>query len=236
MNMEWLLRPEALDMAMKVASAWVAGSLIGLERTYHGRPAGFRTHALVCTSSALLMLVTSYQWEWVGGAPMDTIRTDPTRMAQGIMTGIGFLGAGVIFKEGLTVRGLTTAASIWTTAAIGVLFGTGMYFPALLGSLLTLGILSAFRRMEVWIPTQFYAHYAVRYLKDTTPPESDVRRTLSEHGFKMANMSYALLEDGAIFEYRTVIKTAKKTDAERLAAFLRAEPHVRGFTIAPTGD
>ena len=105
---------------LHLSVALVAGALIGIERSYHGRPAGFRTHALVCLASSLLMMVTLYQWKWLPGVPMDTVRTDPTRMAQGIMTGIGFLGAGVIFKEGVTVRGLTTAASIWVTAAIGI--------------------------------------------------------------------------------------------------------------------
>ena len=99
----------------------LAGGLIGLERSFHGRPAGFRTHALVCLASALLMTVTAFQSVWIPEADLELFRTDPTRMAQGIMTGIGFLGAGVIFKEGLNVRGLTTAASIWITAAIGIL-------------------------------------------------------------------------------------------------------------------
>jgi MgtC family protein len=101
----------------RVLGALVIGAAIGFERTFHGRPAGFRTHALVCVASALLMIVTVYQGQWMTFVEHDAIRTDPTRMAQGIMTGIGFLGAGVIFKEGLTVRGLTTAASIWITSA-----------------------------------------------------------------------------------------------------------------------
>ena len=104
----------------RVIGALVIGALIGFERTFHGRPAGFRTHSLVCIASAILMIVTVYQNQWMTLLEHDAIRTDPTRMAQGIMTGIGFLGAGVIFKEGLTVRGLTTAASIWITAAIGI--------------------------------------------------------------------------------------------------------------------
>ena len=110
-----------LAVFTRIIVALVIGGIIGLERTFHGRPAGFRTHLLVCVASALLMLVTVYQSDWMTSALVDT--TDPTRMAQGIMTGIGFLGAGVIFKEGLTVRGLTTAASIWITAAIGILVG-----------------------------------------------------------------------------------------------------------------
>ena len=95
--------------------------------------------------------------------PLDAIRTDPTRMAQGIMTGIGFLGAGVIFKEGLTVRGLTTAASIWVTAAIGILLGIGFYFAATVGAAATLAILAAFRFIELRLPTEFYAHHSLMF-------------------------------------------------------------------------
>src|SRR5262245_34883210 len=121
----------------RVAGALVIGAMIGFERTFHGRPAGFRTHALVCVASAILMIVTVYQGHWMTAVDHDAIRTDPTRMAQGIMTGIGFLGAGVIFKEGLTVRGLTTAASIWVTAAIGILVGIGFWFAAVVGAAAT---------------------------------------------------------------------------------------------------
>src|SRR2546429_8414018 len=121
---------EELVIVARILGALVIGSVIGLESSFHGRPAGFRTHALVSIASILLMLATVYQGEWMTAVTQETIRTDPTRMAQGMMTGIGFLGAGVIFKEGLTVRGLTTAASIWITAAIGILVGIGFYFAA----------------------------------------------------------------------------------------------------------
>src|SRR5258705_534331 len=97
---------ELMVMGLRIVGALLIGGLIGLERSFHGRPAGFRTHSLVCIASALLMLVTVYQNEWMTQVSFEAIRTDPTRMAQGIMTGIGFLGAGVIFKEGLTLLGL----------------------------------------------------------------------------------------------------------------------------------
>src|SRR5690349_18819165 len=144
---------EELIIAIRLLASVLVGGLIGFERTFHGRPAGFRTHTLVCLASALLMLVTVYQDLWMTHLPMDAIRTDPTRMAQGIMTGIGFLGAGVIFKEGLTVRGLTTAASIWVTAAIGILVGIGFHFAAAAGTIATLLILSAFRAVERLLPS-----------------------------------------------------------------------------------
>jgi putative Mg2+ transporter-C (MgtC) family protein len=108
---------EFAEMILRLAAAIAAGGIIGLERTYRGRAAGFRTHALVCVASTLLMLVTVYESHWFSPQAAARVVVDPTRMAQGIMTGIGFLGAGVIVKEGLTVRGLTTAASIWVTAA-----------------------------------------------------------------------------------------------------------------------
>jgi putative Mg2+ transporter-C (MgtC) family protein len=128
----WLsVPPQYIETVVHLLAAVLAGGLIGLERSFHGRPAGFRTHTLVCLASSLLMLVTLFQGTWFLSTSPDTVRVDPTRMAQGIMTGIGFLGAGVIFKEGLSVRGLTTAASIWITAAIGVLIGVGLVLRSL---------------------------------------------------------------------------------------------------------
>jgi putative Mg2+ transporter-C (MgtC) family protein len=118
-----------LDITIRLLASLFIGGLIGLERSYHGRPAGFRTHSLVCLSTSLLMLVTVYETRWFTTLAPGRVSLDPTRMAQGIMTGIGFLGAGTIIKDGLSVRGLTTAASIWITAAIGILIGIGFYFP-----------------------------------------------------------------------------------------------------------
>jgi putative Mg2+ transporter-C (MgtC) family protein len=144
---------EYLTASTRLLLAVLAGGLIGLERSVHGRPAGFRTHTLVCAASSLLMLLSIFQWQLIAGAPMDTVRVDPTRMAQGIMTGIGFLGAGVIIKERLKIRGLTTAASLWLTAAIGVVIGMGLYFAAFLATLLALGVLIIFRWMcqfQLW--------------------------------------------------------------------------------------
>src|SRR3984893_7735792 len=97
---------DELVIVVRLGAALLIGAMIGLERSYHGRPAGFRTHSLVCLASSLLMLVTVYEGQWFTPQSMQRVVVDPTRMAQGIMTGIGFLGAGVIMKEGLSVRGL----------------------------------------------------------------------------------------------------------------------------------
>ncbi len=221
---------------MHIGLAVLAGGLIGLERTYHGRPAGFRTHTLVCTASTLLMLLTLYQWELLKGAPLDTVRVDPTRMAQGIMTGIGFLGAGVIMKEGLTVRGLTTAASIWITAAIGVLIGIGFYFPAVVATLVTLGTLSLFRWIEAIMPTLYYARLNVRFKRQETPAESELRALIRQQDFSVANLSYRLQEEGKFFEYQMTVRTQRKDNYRKLAEMLTAAEKVLEFEIVPTGD
>jgi putative Mg2+ transporter-C (MgtC) family protein len=227
---------EYLTILVRIAGALLIGSLIGFERTFHGRPAGFRTHALVSLASAILMLVTVYQSQWMTAVSLDTIRTDPTRMAQGIMTGIGFLGAGVIFKEGLTVRGLTTAASIWVTAAIGILVGVGFYFPAILAAVATLAVLAVFRVIEHKLPSEFYAHHTLKFDRGAVLPEDELRKLISGHGFTIANLSYRLAEGGKIFEYRMVIRTRDRENAENLSRHLRQLPEVKEFRIAPTGD
>jgi putative Mg2+ transporter-C (MgtC) family protein len=223
------------DVLLHLGTALLAGGAIGIERSYHGRPAGFRTHALVCLASSLLMLVTLYQASWFR-APPDVVRVDPTRMAQGIMTGIGFLGAGVIFKEGLTVRGLTTAASIWTTAAIGILTGVGLFMTAAVATVLTLGVLSAFRWIENRIPVQQYAHHRVRFDRDRFMPEADLRALLRQNAFKISNLAYRLTEDGRSIEYRMTIRTREENAFTRLAVALAGLEIVREFHISPSGD
>ena len=230
------MEPVYIAISTRLIGALVAGGIIGFERSFHGRPAGFRTHTLVCLASSLLMLVTYYQWQWLPGAPVDTVRTDPTRMAQGIMTGIGFLGAGVIYKEGLSVRGLTTAASIWITAAIGILIGVGFNFPAIIATILTLGILSVFRWIEAKMPSNFYAHHSMCFARNKVMKEEDIRSLLRDHGFTVTNMRYRTSDDGCCFEYRMVIGTIDSNKMSKLADDLRTLPEIRTFRISPTGD
>jgi putative Mg2+ transporter-C (MgtC) family protein len=224
------------DILKHLLAALAAGAFIGTERSFHGRAAGFRTHALVCVASSMLMLVSVYQAYWFPVSSTDGVRMDPTRMAQGIMTGIGFLGAGVIFKEGMTVRGLTTAASIWSTAAIGVLMGTGLYKAGAIATIIIFGILSVFRQVEMRFPTQLYASLTVRFARAATMREPEVRTLLAEQGFKISSVSYELLHDPQEFEYRISIRTVKTQNLARLAEALDAHPSVRGFEVVPTSD
>jgi putative Mg2+ transporter-C (MgtC) family protein len=224
------------DIVLRLVVALSFGALIGLERSYHGRPAGFRTHALVCLASAALMLVTVYESEWF--QPSDgPVRAaiDPTRMAQGIMTGIGFLGAGVIMKDGLSVRGLTTAASIWITAGIGILVGIGFFIPAALTTALTFGALGGFRYIERRMKTESYAHFSVRFEKERAASQDELIAFVAEHGFSTADVTHWYRNTEGM-EYRMVVHSLDPTGVRRLSEGLRGRDDIAEFRISPTGD
>lgn len=127
-----------LDMILKLILAVILGGVVGYERETHGRPAGFRTHILVCLGSTIFTIVSI---SFTGSG------SDPSRIASQIVTGIGFLGAGTIIRQGSAVRGLTTAASLWTVAAIGVAVGSGgmLYYLAIIATavvFVTLGLIN----------------------------------------------------------------------------------------------
>jgi putative Mg2+ transporter-C (MgtC) family protein len=127
------------EVLVRLAVAAGLGGAIGIERELHEREAGFRTHLLVSTGAALFTLVSAYAWgDFVLG---NGITFDPTRIAAQIVTGIGFIGAGAIIRQGLTVRGLTTAATLWVVAAIGMAAGAGYYSAALIATGLVLAAL-----------------------------------------------------------------------------------------------
>jgi len=165
---------------------------------------------------------------------LHTVRADPTRMAQGIMTGIGFLGAGVIIKEGLTVRGLTTAASIWMTASIGIVIGLGLYFPALLATIITIVTLSLFRWFESLIPAQIYAKFAVQFLRGENHPDEDaLRELIAGHNIKAFEASYRLDAEDKTFEYEMTIRTKDSTNFRKLTQSLMDMEEVHKFKITP---
>lgn len=222
-------------MLLRLFAALVAGAMIGYERTYHGRPAGFRTHVLVCTAACLLMLVTVYESHWVRGN-VEVVRIDPTRMAQGIMTGIGFLGAGVIMKEGLAVRGLTTAASIWITSAIGILAGIGFYFPLVVAVTLTIATLSVFRLIEIRMPAQVHFRLEVRLANTSEISEDALLSLIESCDFKITDISYRIEGASRIRYQSMVLRTTKSTNTARLSRKLESIESVYEFDLTPAGN
>jgi putative Mg2+ transporter-C (MgtC) family protein len=121
--------PDLLDLTLRLLLAVALGAVIGVEREVTDQPAGLRTHILVATGAALFAIIGAFGFEALAGDASSGVRVDVTRVVSQIVVGIGFLGGGVIIKSGASVRGLTTAASLWITAAVGSAVGIGM--PAL---------------------------------------------------------------------------------------------------------
>lgn len=136
----------------RVLLAFVLGGVVGVQREWARRPAGLRTHMLVCAGAACFTVASIY-----GFSPYGTT-VDPSRLAAQIITGIGFLGAGTIFRSGSAVRGLTTASSIWITAAIGIVAGLGMLWLALFTTALTWFALTLLKRLEPHRPGSPVSH------------------------------------------------------------------------------
>ena len=137
------------EMILRLALAAILGGVVGMERGSGDRPAGFRTHILVCAGSALIMLVSMYGFEGFDKVPFEYPKNrDSARIAAQVVSGIGFLGAGTILHEGITVRGLTTAASLWMISAIGLATGAGMYFVSITATVITFLTLTAFHSVE----------------------------------------------------------------------------------------
>lgn len=150
-----LARFLAEQVPLKLLAAVILGGLVGLERELHGRPAGLRTHVLVCLGATIL-IVAAREAGALFGEAAGRLVMDPNRIAAGIVTGIGFLGAGAIIRTGDFIRGLTTGACIWFVAALGVVIGNGLYVLAASSTVLVLVVLEVFDKFEEHIPSVSY--------------------------------------------------------------------------------
>jgi putative Mg2+ transporter-C (MgtC) family protein len=219
-----------VQVSYNLVSAWAMASAIGWERSYNGRVAGLRTHGLVALASAAVMS-TSYA-PALGipdlGPPLQLV---PTQVAQGVMTGLGFLGAGVIFKEGASIQGLTTAAALWTSAALGVLCGIGLQAPALLTTVIAILTLSALRWIEARAPARVLGLAVFRFAPDGAPDEAALRRFLAAHDVRLMDVSYALTREPPVLEYRGEVESESRSAFEGLATQLRALPGLLEFDI-----
>lgn len=174
---------------LNILGALLLGLLVGYERSYHGRAAGMRTYGLVCMASAALTVFAGYPQLWYGGHHILVASPDPTRVIQGVVTGIGFLGAGVIMKEGLNISGLTTAASLWASSAIGVMVGIGFYAAAILLALLSMTCMMWISKLEAWLPSRHAIGVKLCFDAGFSPQESALREAALRRGYEIAGGS-----------------------------------------------
>lgn len=220
---------------MNLLGAMALGLVVGYERSYRGRAAGMRTYGLVCMASAALVVIVGYPEYWYGGHAAMAIPSDPTRVIQGVVTGIGFLGAGVIMKEGFSISGLTTAASIWASSAIGILVGVGFYAAAMLLTALSAASMMWISRLEGWLPSRPAVAVVMRFRSGFVPREEVLRRVALERGYEIAGGSIAIsFQNGCAEWHYVAVALDRRTAASlpELAAELTRFEGVDTFTLS----
>ncbi|GIL05396.1 MAG: hypothetical protein BroJett031_19160 [Betaproteobacteria bacterium] len=222
-------------IGLHLLGALLLGMLVGYERSFQGRAAGMRTYGLVCMAATALTVFNGFAPLWFGTTAA-TATNDPTRVVQGVMTGIGFLCAGVIMKDGLSIRGLNTAASIWTVAAVGVLLGVGFYAAAILLAVLSAVSMSALRRLEVRLPGRSRLDVQLKFRGEHLPSFSDLSAAAAARGHRIVPESLVIsFADGQPIWRFSVVSIDRATAASQpmLAEELATAEGIDSFSITP---
>jgi len=196
---------------LRLIMAVVLSGIIGFEREFHGRAAGFRTHILLCIGSTLVMLTSIHIFDVYNAM----VPCDPARMAAGVVTGIGFLGAGTIMHSKSSVKGLTTATSLWVVAGIGLAVGSGMYFASIATTVITMVTLFFFSRMEhAMIRKDWYKTLIIESREGVTQIKG-AREVLAEYGVRVTDFEVERSEDGTsmVLEIGVRLSTSRNDDS-----------------------
>ena len=220
-----------LSMAAHMSGALVLGWVVGYERYFSGRASGSQVYCLVCATSCAVTLLAGYPGQWYWGTSHDTSGGDPTRVIGAILTGIGFLGAGIIVQTGLNVRGLTTAASIWASSAIGILVGVGFYLAAVGLTALIVISMSVVPRLERRLPARAAMLANVRFREGYRPDPVEIHRYLAERGMQIPPDTLSITLAQGRFELQCLIFGDSVTSMSRIVLELSQMPDVEGFTV-----
>ena len=221
---------------LHLLGALFLGLLVGYERSYHGRAAGMRTYGLVCMASAALTVIGGFSHFWYGGnASAVFTNGDLSRVMQGVLTGIGFLCAGVIMKEGFNISGLTTAASLWAASVIGILVGIGLYASAMSLAVLSAVCMVWVSKLEAWLPSRQAVAITLRFAPDFVPIESTLRSMALDRGYDVAGGTIAIAMDQGAHTWTFVaVALSRKamTPISDLASHMGQFPGVQSFHMA----
>lgn len=221
-------------IGLNLLGALLLGMLVGYERSYNGRAAGMRTYGLVCMASTALTIFVGYAPLWFGGS--GGAGADATRVVQGVVTGIGFLCAGVIVKDGLSISGLTTAASIWAAAATGILLGVELYGAALLLALLSMLSMTLVQQIERALPGRAAFDVSLGFRRDAAPDFEELVQTAASHGYRVARDSFSISYSECEPTWRfavVALDRSRSTSPVLLARELARTGEVLRFSIVP---
>ncbi|MGP7794659.1 MgtC/SapB family protein [Sphingomonas sp. CLY1604] len=220
------------DIVLRLLAAAAVGSAIGFERERLLWAAGIRTHMLVCVGACLVMIVSAYGFEHATQAPHVVL--DPSRVAAQVVSGVGFLGAGAILLRGNTVRGMTTAASIWVVAALGLAAGGGLYFAAGVATVVILVILAGLKPIEEAYRARIQSYaLRVRAERNALTPE-DVKRLLRVRGGQIKRLTQTLAEDG-MEDHTIQLARVSRADVGLGAKQLGKHPGVHSVDVRRRG-
>lgn len=217
------------DLVVRLVVAAALGGAIGLEREVRDQPAGFRTHILVALGACLFALISAFGFDaFLGADRPPQVRFDPSRIASQIVTGIGFLGAGAIIRYGMTVRGLTTAASLWVVAAIGLAVALGEYTAALVTTAVTLAALWGLRRVRPRLVAGLKPEHEEFVLEVEPSLELErLVRVVSEGGLRIDHLRVEGEEPEGLRHVRLALVLPPGARPEETAALLARTPGIR---------
>ncbi|MBR0355799.1 MAG: MgtC/SapB family protein [Oscillospiraceae bacterium] len=216
-----------LEFFLRVLIAGLFGAAIGFERTRRFKEAGIRTHVIVCAAAALMMIVSKYGFADLSGPDgvfNGTRGADPARIAAQVVSGISFLCAGVIFKNGNTVKGLTTAAGIWATAGIGLAVGAGLYWLGLFATVLIALLQIVMHRFTVGADSYSTCQLSLRVREDEGF-RALMREELKTRSAQIVNLQMTRSEDGSV-SYDLTLRTPRELTPEDLIAFSHEHPEI----------
>ena len=192
----------ANEIILRLLLGTLFGGVIGFERQVHGRPAGFRTHILVCIAAVLIMMVSEY-YQYLSSIDPSYVRIDPGRIAAGALAGVGFIGAGVVLKAGMSIQGLTTAACIWVVSAIGLAVGSGFYLAGAVTFVITIFSLSFLRVIERKMPRLTYRYLTIT--ADLNADEDQIVSVIEKKELSVVNIDYEQCTDSQIIIFHITV-------------------------------
>ena len=220
---------------MHLVGSMLLGLLVGYERSYLGRAAGMRTYGLVCMAATALTVISGYSSAWFGGADIVASGTDATRVIQGIVSGIGFLCAGVIMREGFNISGLTTAASLWAAAVIGIVVGVGFYVAAIALAVLTAICMAWISKLEAWLPSRQAVAIYLKFKEGINPDEAALRRVAKQRGYDVASGTISISCKDACTEWNFVAVAHSRQKMGSISDLALEMAHLEGVTAYRLG-
>ena len=228
---------QLLELMLRIVAAGICGAAVGLERSKRLKEAGLRTHCVVALASALIMIVSKYGfadlalYDAAGNQILDgffagTKGADPSRIASGIVSGIGFLGAGVIFKNGNVVRGITTAAGIWATSAIGMAFGSGMYLVGIFTTVFIMIVQILMHKFPVGNDA-YNTNEIVITMTDTKKSRRIFEKTIK----KSLIVSFKSYNEGDTRMIKVTIKASGPFPPEKVLELMDTYPQIKSISM-----